>query len=67
VLILKIRQAEVALADGRLDEVAELLKSERLRSHRRGQAIVTLDASRAAERLAEEIAALWQRRQAGGS
>jgi tRNA dimethylallyltransferase len=33
----------------------------------RGQAIVTLDASRAAERLAEEIAALWQRRQAGGS
>jgi hypothetical protein len=41
VLILKIRQAEVALSDGRLDEVAELLKSERLRSHRRGQTIVT--------------------------
>ncbi|HEY9444565.1 MAG TPA: tRNA dimethylallyltransferase, partial [Gemmatimonadales bacterium] len=33
----------------------------------RGQAIVTLDASRPPERLAEEIAALWQRRQAGGS
>ncbi len=29
-----------------------------------GSAIVTLDASRPAERLAEEIAALWQRRQA---
>jgi tRNA dimethylallyltransferase len=33
----------------------------------RGQAIVTLDASRPPERLAEEIAGLWQRRQAGGS
>jgi tetratricopeptide (TPR) repeat protein len=41
VLFLQIRQAEVALADGRLDEAYKLVQSERLRSHRRGQALVT--------------------------
>jgi hypothetical protein len=41
VLILRIRQAEVALADGRLDEAYELCQSEQLRSHRRGQSLVT--------------------------
>jgi len=41
VLILRIRQAEVALGDGRLDEACELCRSERLRSHRKGQALVT--------------------------
>ncbi len=40
-LILKIRQAEVALSDGRLDEVFELAQQPKLRAHRRGQAIVT--------------------------
>jgi len=42
VLILRIRQAEVALGDGRLDEAYELCQqSERLRSHRKGQSLVT--------------------------
>src|SRR5688572_22083695 len=41
VLILRIRQAEVALGDGRLDEAYELCQSEKLRSHRKGQALVT--------------------------
>ena len=40
-LILRIRQAEVALNDGRLDEACELCQSQRLRSHRKGQALVT--------------------------
>ena len=41
-LILRIRQAEVALGDGRLDEAYELCQqSERLRSHRKGQSLVT--------------------------
>jgi hypothetical protein len=42
VLFLQIRQAEVALADGRLDEAYELIhRSEALRTHRRGQALVS--------------------------
>ena len=40
-LILRIRQAEVALGDGRLDEAYELCQSEKLRSHRKGQSLVT--------------------------
>ena len=40
-LFLTIRQAEVALADGRLDEAYQLVQSDRLRAHRRGQALVT--------------------------
>ncbi len=40
-LILRIRQAEVALSDGRLDEACELCQSDKLRSHRKGQALVT--------------------------
>ncbi len=36
-LILRIRQAETALADGRLDEACDLARDEDLRSHRRGQ------------------------------
>ncbi|WP_428939833.1 hypothetical protein [Fontivita pretiosa] len=40
-LFLTIRQAEVALADGRLDEAYQLVQSDRLRAHRRGQTLVT--------------------------
>lgn len=40
-LLLQIRQAEVAVADGRLDEAYQLVQSPSLRSHRRGQALVT--------------------------
>lgn len=40
-LFLQIRQAEVSLDDGRLDEAYELLQSPRLRAHRRGQALIS--------------------------
>jgi hypothetical protein len=40
VLILRIKQAEHALADGRLDEAFELVVSRDLRSHRSGQDLV---------------------------
>jgi hypothetical protein len=39
-LILRIRQAEVALGDGRLDEAFELIRPEPVRSHRRGQRVM---------------------------
>lgn len=39
-LILRIRQAECALADGRLDEAFELADRHDVRSHRRGQRLV---------------------------
>ena len=39
-LILRIRQAECALADGRLDEAYELADRHDVRSHRRGQRLV---------------------------
>jgi hypothetical protein len=40
VLILRIRQAECALADGRLDEAYELADRHDVRVHRRGQRLV---------------------------
>ena len=39
-LILRIRQAECALADGRLDEAFETAKSDDIRRHRHGQRLV---------------------------
>jgi len=39
VVILRIKQAECALADGRLDEAFDILKAEQVRRHRRGQAL----------------------------
>jgi hypothetical protein len=39
-LILRIRQAEVALGDGRLDEAFELIRPEPARTHRRGQRVM---------------------------
>lgn len=36
-LILRIKQAECALADGRLEEAAEIIQSREVREHRRGQ------------------------------
>jgi hypothetical protein len=41
VVILKLKQAEVALADGRLDEAYDLVRQPGLREHRGGQALVT--------------------------
>jgi len=40
VLILRIRQAECALADGRLDEAFEIAQSEDIRRHRHGQRLI---------------------------
>jgi len=40
VRILQIKQAECALADGRLDEACELIADSDLRSHRRGQKLL---------------------------
>jgi hypothetical protein len=40
VLILRIRQAETALKDGRLDEAYELARDEQLRAHHDGQKLV---------------------------
>ena len=39
-LILRIRQAETALKDGRLDEAYELAGDQNLRAHRRGQELI---------------------------
>lgn len=39
-LILRIRQAETALKDGRLDEAYELVGDANLRAHRRGQELI---------------------------
>ena len=39
-LILRIRQAECALADGRLDEAFEVAQAENIRRHRHGQRLV---------------------------
>ncbi|UCD30363.1 MAG: hypothetical protein JSV03_07810 [Planctomycetota bacterium] len=39
-LILRIKQAETALSDGRLDEAFELVRSTDVRAHRRGQSLV---------------------------
>ncbi|HVT88686.1 MAG TPA: hypothetical protein VHD56_07540 [Tepidisphaeraceae bacterium] len=50
-LFLQIRQAEVAMADGRLDEAFGLIaNSPDLRNHRRGQTIVTELVERLVER-----------------
>ncbi len=40
-LFLQLRQAEIAIADGRLDEAYRLIQPESLRNHRRGQTLVT--------------------------
>lgn len=57
-LILRIRQAEVALADGRLDEVfAAVMGDGALRAHRRGQAVATDLARQLVGRGREHLAA----------
>ncbi len=40
-LILKIKQAETALADWRLDEAFEIIRSEQIRRHYRGQKLIS--------------------------
>jgi len=48
VLILQLKQAESAMADGRLDEAFDIVQSDSIRQHRRGQKLI----SRLAEALA---------------
>ena len=40
VLIIRLKQAETAVADGRLDEAFEIVQSEQIRQHRRGQKLI---------------------------
>jgi hypothetical protein len=40
VLILRLKQAESAIADGRLDEAFDILQSRDIREHRRGQKLI---------------------------
>ena len=39
-LILRLKQAETAVADGRLDEAFDIIQSEQIRQHRRGQKLI---------------------------
>ena len=39
-MILRIRQAECALADGRLDEAFEIAQADDVRGHRHGQRLI---------------------------
>jgi len=57
VRILQIRQAEVAFADGRLDEACGLLADAELRSHRRGQTLVGRVVAALVERAAAHLEA----------
>jgi len=57
VRILQIKQAEHALADGRLDEACELIAGGDLRSHRRGQALLGRLVSALVSRGAEHLSA----------
>jgi len=57
VLILRIRQAETALKDGRLDAAYELAGADDLRSHRRGQELIGRLARALVERGREHLLA----------
>lgn len=56
-LILRIRHAETALADGRLDEAFELVREPKLRGHRRGQDLATRLVEAFAKRSREHLTA----------
>jgi hypothetical protein len=56
VVVLRIRQAECALGDGRLDEAFELLKGQDIRRHRRGQELTGRLARALAARGQEHLA-----------
>ena len=56
-LILRIRQAECALADGRLDEAFEIAQADDVRSHRYGQRLIGRLAREIVRRGQEHLAA----------
>ena len=55
-LFLRIRQAEVALADGRLDEAYDIAMHEDVKAHRKGQKLATQLAEKLIERSSEHLA-----------
>ncbi len=56
-LILRLKQAETAVADGRLDEAFEIVQSEQIRQHRRGQKLIGRLAGAFAKRGQENLEA----------
>jgi len=57
VLILRLKQAETAVADGRLDEAFDIVQSEQIRQHRRGQKLIDRLARAFGERGRENLEA----------
>jgi len=57
VLILRLKQAESAIADGRFDEAFEIVQSENIRQHRRGQKLIGRLARALAKRGQENLEA----------
>ena len=56
-LMLRLRQAQCALADGRLDEAQRLLEEPALRDHRKGQRLVARLARRFGDRARDHLKA----------
>ncbi len=54
-LILRLKQAESAMADGRLDEAFDIVQSDSIRHHRRGQKLIGRLARKLAERGRENL------------
>lgn len=54
-LFLRLRQAEIALADGRLDEAYGLISRDDVREHRRGQQLTTRLVARLTERSRQHL------------
>ncbi|MHC4116610.1 MAG: hypothetical protein ACYSWO_03790 [Planctomycetota bacterium] len=54
-LILRLKQAESAMADGRLDEAFDIVQSDSIRQHRRGQKLMGRLARKLAERGRENL------------
>jgi len=57
VLILRLKQAESAMADGRLDEAFDIVQSDSIRQHRRGQKVIGRLARALAKRGRENLEA----------
>jgi len=57
VLILRLKQAESAMADGRLDEAFDIVQSDSIRQHRRGQKLIGRLARALAKRGQENLEA----------
>lgn len=54
-LILQLKQAESAMADGRLDEAFDIVQSDSIRQHRRGQKLISRLARALAKRGRENL------------